>query len=88
MIRGWFPPGFRPPQVTILSAQPPVEQIGIRLLGSAAATLGLSADAVFCWHGDIAVAGNVNSEERAAAIGGISAHGWSNNAERSSPRGY
>jgi hypothetical protein len=62
IIRGWFPPGFMPPQVTIVSAQPPLEHIGIRLLGPLATTLGLSGDAVLCWHGDVSPVGDANCE--------------------------
>ena len=52
LIQGWLPPGFIPPQVTIRSTHSSVH-IGIRLLAPVATRLGLSADDVFCWHGDI-----------------------------------
>jgi hypothetical protein len=52
LIQGWLPPGFIPPQVTILSAQSSVH-IGIRPLGSVATRLGLSAGDVLYWPGDI-----------------------------------
>ena len=46
VIRGWLPPGFAPPQVTILSAQASAEVVRVRLLGSTPATLRLTEDDV------------------------------------------
>jgi hypothetical protein len=50
IIRGWFPPGFMPPQVTIVSVQPPLEHIGIRLLDP------LGDDARTIWRGCVVLA--------------------------------
>ena len=53
VIRGWLPPGFVPPQVTILSTQPSAEVVMVRSLGSTATDLRLTADDVLLWHSDI-----------------------------------
>ena len=53
VVRGWLPPGFAPPQVTILSARPSPEVAMVRSLGSAAAPLRLGGAEVLLWHGDI-----------------------------------
>lgn len=53
VIRGWLPPGFTPPQVTILSARPSAEVVMIRSLGSPATHLRLTGDDVVLWHGDM-----------------------------------
>jgi GNAT superfamily N-acetyltransferase len=52
-IRAWLPPGFVPPQVTIVSASPPKETMLVRLLGSNAARSRLSGDDVVYWRSDI-----------------------------------
>jgi GNAT superfamily N-acetyltransferase len=52
-IRAWLPPGFAPPQVGIVSAQPSTELMMLRSLGSAAPPPGLSAEDVLYWRGDI-----------------------------------
>src|ERR1043166_9597738 len=51
-IRGWLPPGFLPPQVTILSTQPATERIAVHLLNSAPETLALRANDVLYWRSD------------------------------------
>jgi hypothetical protein len=52
-IRAWLPPGFVPPQVTIVSAKPPAEVINLRGLKSAAMQPPLSGDEVLYWRNDI-----------------------------------
>jgi hypothetical protein len=51
-IRTWLPPGFLPPQVTILSTQPAAGRIGVRAFGTE--QLGLSVRDVLHWPGDCA----------------------------------
>ena len=53
VIRGWLPPGFVPPQVTIVSARPSVETLLARSLTPAVETLGLSCDDVLYWRSDL-----------------------------------
>ena len=53
VIRGWLPPGFVPPQVTILSTQPSGKVVMVRSLGSTATRAPLTADDVLLWHGDV-----------------------------------
>jgi hypothetical protein len=50
-IRGWLPAGFLPPQVTIASATPAVEWIGLRRLDSSTVPT-FSADDVLYWRSD------------------------------------
>jgi GNAT superfamily N-acetyltransferase len=50
-IRGWLPAGFLPPQVTIASATPAAEFIGIRLLDSLAVPQFV-ADDILYWRND------------------------------------
>jgi hypothetical protein len=50
-IRGWLPAGFLPPQVTIASATPAAEIIGIRLLDSSDMPQ-FSPDDVLYWRND------------------------------------
>ena len=52
-IRGWLPPGFVPPQVTIVSAKPSAEGVMVRSLGSTVLEPRLSAGDVLYWHGDV-----------------------------------
>jgi hypothetical protein len=52
VIRGWLPPGFVPPQVTIVSARPSVETLLARPLTLTGETLGLSCDDVLYWRSD------------------------------------
>ena len=51
-IRGWLPPGFLPPQVTVVSSAPPTELVGVRVLNTAALPTRLSVDEVLYWHND------------------------------------
>lgn len=52
VIRGWLPPGFVPPQVTIVSARPSVETLLARPLTPMVERLGLSSDDVLYWRSD------------------------------------
>lgn len=52
-IRGWLPPHFLPPQLTIVSATPAREIMMARMLGSAATLPRLSGDDVLYWHNDL-----------------------------------
>jgi hypothetical protein len=52
-IRGWLPPGFVPPQVTIVSANPSTEAMMVRSLGAAVVHPRLSSDGVLYWRGDV-----------------------------------
>jgi hypothetical protein len=51
-IRGWLPPGFLPPQVTIVSTQPSAEVLLARLLTSSVDRQALSYDDVLYWRSD------------------------------------
>ena len=53
VIRGWLPPGFVPPQVTIVSAKPSAETMMVRALGSAAVSPRLTGRDVLYWRGDV-----------------------------------
>ena len=52
-IRAWLPPGFVPPQVTIVSARPSTEVMMVRFLGSTVVRPRLSGDDVLYWRSDI-----------------------------------
>jgi len=52
-IRAWLPPGFRPPQLTIVSAAPSIGIMMVRHLGAAALPPRLSADDVLYWGNDL-----------------------------------
>ena len=52
-IRAWLPPGFLPPQVTILSAKPSTEMLMLRSLGGPAIQPWLSDADVLYWHSDV-----------------------------------
>jgi hypothetical protein len=52
-IRGWLPPGFMPPQVTIASATRSAETIRVRVLDPSMMVSRLSADAVLFWRNDL-----------------------------------
>ncbi len=52
-IRAWLPPGFVPPQVTIVSAKPSKEVMMVRSLGSTVVRPRLSGDDVLYWRSDI-----------------------------------
>jgi GNAT superfamily N-acetyltransferase len=52
-IRGWLPPRFLPPQVTVVSAAPSTEIVMVRVLKSTAIPPRLSGDGVLYWRNDI-----------------------------------
>lgn len=52
-IHAWLPPGFVPPQVTIVSAKPSTEVMMVRSLGSTVVRPPLSGDDVLYWRSDI-----------------------------------
>ena len=52
-IRAWLPPGFVPPQVTIVSAKPSTHVMMVRALGSTVLQPRLPGDDVLYWHSDI-----------------------------------
>jgi hypothetical protein len=53
MIRGWLPPGFLPPQVTIASASPAPPLLLARALSSRVQGLHLAAREVMYWRSDL-----------------------------------
>jgi predicted N-acetyltransferase YhbS len=54
VIRGWLPPGFLPPQVTIAERRPSSEVMMVRPVSRAGeAILTLSAGDILYWHGDL-----------------------------------
>ncbi len=53
-IRGWLPPGFTPPQVTITASAPPTEVMMVRPLAPGfSIDPPLGPDDVLYWHGDV-----------------------------------
>lgn len=52
-IRAWLPPGFLPPQVTIVSAKPSTEVMMVRSLGNRELHPPLAGDDVLYWRSDI-----------------------------------
>lgn len=52
-IRAWLPPGFVPPQVTIVSSKPSADVMMVRSLGSTGVQPRLSGDDVLYWRSDI-----------------------------------
>jgi GNAT superfamily N-acetyltransferase len=52
-IRGWLPPRFLPPQITIVSAAPATEILMIRMLGASAMRPRLSGDDLLYWRNDV-----------------------------------
>jgi GNAT superfamily N-acetyltransferase len=53
-IRGWLPPGFVPPQITLAATQPSAEVMMVRPLTPAAdAARTLGADGVLYWRADL-----------------------------------
>jgi len=52
-IRGWLPPGFLPPQVTIASASPAPPLLLVRALSSRVRGLQLAASEVVYWRNDL-----------------------------------
>lgn len=53
LIRGWLPPGFFPPQVTITSAAPAAPVLFVRALSARVQRLQLSVPDVMYWHNDL-----------------------------------
>ncbi len=53
IIRGWLPPGFVPPQITIVSARPSTEVMSGRFLTGAGKQLRLSREDVLYWRSDV-----------------------------------
>jgi hypothetical protein len=53
LIRGWLPPGFLPPQVTIASASPAPPTLLVRALSSRVRSLQLAAPEVMYWRSDL-----------------------------------
>jgi hypothetical protein len=52
-IRGWLPPGFIPPQITIVSAKPSRDVMRVRWLGTTAVRPQLSSEDVLYWPSDV-----------------------------------
>ena len=52
-IRGWLPPRFLPPQVSVVSATPSTATMMVRMLGRAAMPPRLSGDDVLYWRDDV-----------------------------------
>ena len=52
-IRGWLPPGFMPPQVTVVSGTPSSETIRVRVLDSSKMVRRLSSVDVLFWRNDL-----------------------------------
>lgn len=52
-IRGWLPPGFIPPQITIVSAKPSPEVMCVRWHGTTAVEPRLSSEDVLYWRSDV-----------------------------------
>src|SRR5437870_5104742 len=52
-IGAWLPPGFVPPQVTIVSARPSTEVMSGRFLTGAGKQLRLSREEVLYWRSDV-----------------------------------
>ena len=52
-IHAWLPPGFVPPQVTIVSARPSPAVMMVRSLGTTEVRPSLSGDHVLYWRSDI-----------------------------------
>jgi hypothetical protein len=53
LIRGWLPPGFLPPQVTITSAAPALPVLFACALSARVQRLQLSVSDVMYWHNDL-----------------------------------
>ncbi len=51
-IRGWLPPGFMPPQVTVVSATPSAETLRVRVLDQSKIVPSLSSGDVLFWRND------------------------------------
>ena len=53
IIRGWLPPGFVPPQITIVSVRPSTEVMLGRFLTGAGKQLRLAREEVLYWRSDV-----------------------------------
>jgi hypothetical protein len=53
VIRGWLPPGFVPPQITIASASPAAAVLFARVLSARCPRLHLSSSDVLYWRNDL-----------------------------------
>lgn len=53
VIRGWLPPGFLPPQLTIASTRPAADVVLVRGLSSRLARLNMSSADALYWHADV-----------------------------------
>jgi hypothetical protein len=53
VIRGWLPPGFLPPQVTVASASPAPPLVLVRALSPRVRGLQLAAPEVMYWRNDL-----------------------------------
>jgi hypothetical protein len=52
-IRAWLPPGFMPPQVTIVPATPSMEGVMVRALGPTGALIALHERDILYWRSDV-----------------------------------
>jgi hypothetical protein len=52
-IRGWLPPRFLPPQVTVVSAAPSTAMMMVRVLNRTPPAPRLSGDEVLYWRSDV-----------------------------------
>ncbi len=52
-IRGWLPPGFLPPQITIVAARPSLTVMRVRWLGTTPVQPPLSSEDVLYWRADL-----------------------------------
>lgn len=52
-IRGWLPPGFTPPQITIVATTPSSERLFVRSLAGDVAIAALGDDDVIYWRSDL-----------------------------------
>ena len=52
-IRGWLPPGFVPPQITVVSARPSLTVMRVRRLGTTPVQPPLSREDVLYWRSDV-----------------------------------
>ncbi len=53
IIRAWLPPGFLPPQVTIVSTRPAAPVVQTRFLNAAQGSRPLASADVLYWHSDL-----------------------------------
>jgi hypothetical protein len=52
-IHAWLPPGFLPPQVSIVSRRPSTQTVRMRMLDPGVTTPSLSSDDVLLWRDDL-----------------------------------